>query len=80
VADSGSTLFSPASQAVIGAPSGKITLVEFFDYNCGYCKCALGDLVRIVKENPDLRLVLRDLSFSRLPRSGKSCQCFPAAI
>src|ERR1700730_11858563 len=61
VADSGSTLFSPASQAVIGAPSGKITLVEFFDYNCGYCKRALGDLVRIVKENPDLRLVLRDL-------------------
>ena len=41
VADSGSTLFSPASQAVIGAPSGKITLVEFFDYNCGYCKRAL---------------------------------------
>jgi protein-disulfide isomerase len=61
VSDSGSTLFSPASQAVVGAPSGKITLVEFFDYNCGYCKRALGDLVRIAKENPDLRIVLRDL-------------------
>src|SRR3984893_13729904 len=61
VSDSGSTLFSPASQAAVGAPSGKITLVEFFDYNCGYCKRALGDLVRITKENPDLRIVLRDL-------------------
>jgi protein-disulfide isomerase len=61
VADSGTTLFSPASQAVVGAPGGKITLVEFFDYNCGYCKRALSDLVRLVKENPDLRIVLRDL-------------------
>ena len=61
VADSGTRLFRPASQAVVGAPSGKITLVEFFDYNCGYCKRALSDLVRLVKENPDLRIVLRDL-------------------
>ena len=61
VSDSGSALFSPASQAIIGASSGKITLVEFFDYNCGYCKRALSDLVRITKENPDLRIVLRDL-------------------
>ncbi len=61
VNDSGTKLFSPASQAVVGAPSGKITLVEFFDYNCGYCKRALSDLVRLVKENPDLRIVLRDL-------------------
>lgn len=60
VADPGGPLFSPVSQAVVGAPLGKITLVEFFDYNCGYCKRALGDLVRLVKENPDLRIVLRD--------------------
>jgi protein-disulfide isomerase len=61
VTGSGKELFRPASQAVVGAPSGKITLVEFFDYNCGYCKRALSDLVRLVKEDPDLRIVLRDL-------------------
>jgi protein-disulfide isomerase len=60
VADSGSGLFNPAAQAVVGNPSSKVTLVEFFDYNCGYCKRALGDLVRLTKENPDLRIVLRD--------------------
>jgi protein-disulfide isomerase len=60
VADSGTGLFNPAAQAVVGNPSSKVTLVEFFDYNCGYCKRALGDLVRLVKENPDLRIVLRD--------------------
>lgn len=46
--------------AVVGNPDGKITLIEFFDYNCGYCKQALPDLARLVKEQPDLRVVLKD--------------------
>lgn len=61
VADPAGTLYSGARQAVIGNPVGKVTLVEFFDYNCGYCKRALGDLARLMKDNPDLRVVLRDL-------------------
>jgi protein-disulfide isomerase len=61
VADPAGGLYSGANQAVIGNPSGKITLVEFFDYNCGYCKRALGDLSRLLKDNPDLRVILRDL-------------------
>ena len=61
IADPASPLFDVANQAVIGNPNGAITLVEFFDYNCGYCKRALGDLARLMKDNPDLRVVLRDL-------------------
>ncbi|WGJ15195.1 DsbA family protein [Methylocapsa sp. D3K7] len=61
VADPSGLLFSGANQAVIGNPGGKITLIEFFDYNCGYCKRALNDLARLMKDNPDLRVVLRDL-------------------
>lgn len=45
---------------VIGNPKGAITLVEFFDYNCGYCKRALDDLDRLMKDNKDLRVILRD--------------------
>jgi protein-disulfide isomerase len=60
VSDSSGLLYSGANQAVIGNPNGKITLVEFFDYNCGYCKRALSDLARLMKDNPDLRVVLRD--------------------
>lgn len=59
--DPSGVLYSGANQAVIGNPDGKITLVEFFDYNCGYCKRALNDLARLMKANPDLRVVLRDL-------------------
>jgi protein-disulfide isomerase len=61
IGDPASPLFDVSNQAVIGNPNGAITLVEFFDYNCGYCKRALGDLARLMKDNPDLRVVLRDL-------------------
>src|ERR1700730_16348725 len=60
VSDPSGALFSAANQAVIGDPEGKITLIEFFDYNCGYCKRALSDLARLMNDNPDLRVVLRD--------------------
>ncbi|MFV0281799.1 MAG: DsbA family protein [Rhodoblastus sp.] len=53
-------IFHSKYQTVVGNPQGKITLVEFFDYNCGYCKKALSDLEKLAKENPDLRIVLRD--------------------
>ena len=55
-----SQIFDSKHQVVVGNPEGKITLVEFFDYNCGYCKKALSDLSKLAKENPDLRIVLRD--------------------
>lgn len=61
IGDPASPLFDVSNQAVIGNPNGAITLIEFFDYNCGYCKRALGDLARLMKDNPDLRVVLRDL-------------------
>ena len=53
-------MFNSPFNAVAGNPDGKITLVEFFDYNCGYCKRALGDLNNLMKTEPDLRVVLTD--------------------
>jgi protein-disulfide isomerase len=53
-------LFTSAFPGVVGNPKGKITLVELFDYNCGYCKRALGDLVNLMKAEPELRVVLMD--------------------
>ncbi|TDR85394.1 DsbA family protein [Enterovirga rhinocerotis] len=46
---------------VVGNASGDVTLVEFFDYNCGFCKRALGDLRGLMKADGKLRVVLRDL-------------------
>lgn len=56
----GAKLADSPDSLIIGNPEGKVTLVEFFDYNCGYCKRALSDLDRLMKANKDLRVVLRD--------------------
>ncbi|MGO9134472.1 MAG: DsbA family protein [Methylovirgula sp.] len=53
-------LYVSQIQEVVGNPNGKYTLVEFFDYNCGYCKKTLGDVARLMKEYPDLRVILKD--------------------
>lgn len=60
VSDAQSPLYTSTHQAIIGNPNGKVTLVEFFDYNCGYCKKALADLAHLLKDDPDLRVILRD--------------------
>ncbi|MGA8586432.1 MAG: DsbA family protein [Roseiarcus sp.] len=53
-------LFSSKYQATIGNPSGTATLVEFFDYNCHFCKGALPDVTKLMKDDPNLKLVLKD--------------------
>jgi len=49
-----------ARDGVIGAPTGKITVVEFFDYRCPYCKAAEPELQKLLAANPDVRLVLKE--------------------
>ena len=53
-------LFSAPGDVVLGNPKGKVTLVEFFDYNCGYCKRSLDDIAKLMKTEPDMKLVLKD--------------------
>ena len=54
------SLLNASHSYVVGNPSGDITLVEFFDYNCGYCKKALADVKTLMKSDPKLRVVLKD--------------------
>lgn len=44
-----------------GNPDGDVTIVEFFDYNCGYCKKALPDIQALVEEDKNIRVVFMDL-------------------
>lgn len=53
-------LFNSPRQVTVGNTKGDVTLVEFFDYNCGYCKRALSDLTTIMKDDPKLRVVLKE--------------------
>jgi protein-disulfide isomerase len=53
-------LFSSPRQVTVGNLQGDVTLVEFFDYNCGYCKRALQDLLNLMKADPKLKVVLKE--------------------
>lgn len=44
-----------------GNPKGDVTVIEFFDYNCGYCKRAFPDIMRLIETDPNVRVVLRDI-------------------
>lgn len=59
--ESGDELARPFPGAVLGNPEGSKTLVKFTDYNCGYCKSAHGDVARLVSEDKDLKVVMREL-------------------
>jgi protein-disulfide isomerase len=56
-----SLLLNSSHQVTIGNTSGDVTLVEFFDYNCGFCKRALGDLMQVMRDDPKLRIVLKEM-------------------
>jgi protein-disulfide isomerase len=45
---------------VHGNPTGDVTLVEFFDYRCRYCRAVAGFVTQLIKEDPQLRLVYKD--------------------
>src|SRR5271155_2655279 len=60
IRDNKATLFNSAHQVVLGNPQGNVTMVEFFDYNCGYCKHALPDMLDLLKTDSDLKFVLKE--------------------
>jgi len=53
-------IFDSPRGAVVGNPKGDVTIVEFFDYNCGYCKRALADMVELTKNDPNLKVILKE--------------------
>jgi protein-disulfide isomerase len=54
-------LFNSPRQVTLGNPNGDVTMVEFFDYNCGFCKRALDDMMTLIKNDPKLRVVLKEM-------------------
>ncbi len=53
-------LFNSPRQVTIGNAQGDVTMVEFFDYNCPYCKRALSDMLDLMKNDPKLKVVLKE--------------------
>lgn len=60
IADNKQEIFNNPADTVYGNPDGDITIVEFYDYNCGYCKHAMPDMIELTKADPNLRFVLKE--------------------
>jgi protein-disulfide isomerase len=60
VKENAQTIFNSTRQVVIGNPQGDVNFVEFFDYNCGYCKRAMTDMFDLMKHDPKLKVVLKE--------------------
>ena len=60
LAEERATLDRDPNAPVLGNPDGDVTIVEFFDYNCPYCKRAMPEINALLAEDSKVRLVLRE--------------------
>src|SRR6201987_5204097 len=60
IATNAEEIFNSPRGVVLGNKDGDVTFVEFFDYNCGYCKCAMADMLDLLKTDSKLKVVLKE--------------------
>lgn len=60
IAENADAIYRSANAIVAGNPDGDVTVVEFFDYNCGFCKRAFPDLVKLIDTDSKVRVVLKE--------------------
>jgi protein-disulfide isomerase len=60
VAKNADMIFNSPRGVTLGNKDGDVTFVEFFDYNCGYCKRAMADMLELMKTDPKLKVVLKE--------------------
>ena len=53
-------IFKSPHDLVAGNPEGDVTMVEFFDYNCSWCKKGLPEVMSLIEKDKNLRLVLKE--------------------
>jgi protein-disulfide isomerase len=80
MADNKADIFKSAGDFVLGNPKGDITVIEFFDYNCGWCKRAVDDLVKLTKADPRVRVVMKEYPIFGGPDSVLAAKAATAAI
>jgi protein-disulfide isomerase len=60
IAQNADAIFNSPRGITLGNKNGDVTFVEFFDYNCGYCKRAMADMLDLIKNDPKLKVVLKE--------------------
>jgi protein-disulfide isomerase len=60
VSENAQAIFNSPRGVTLGNRDGDVNFVEFFDYNCGYCKRAMSDMIDLMKTDPKLKVVLKE--------------------
>src|ERR1700754_1479109 len=60
ITENSQAIFNSPRNVTLGNKNGDVTFVEFFDYNCGYCKRAMTDMLDLMKADPKLKVVLKE--------------------
>src|SRR5712671_3839522 len=60
IASNAEKIFNSPRGVTLGNKDGDVSFVEFFDYNCGYCKRAMADMLDLMKTDPKLKIVLKE--------------------
>ncbi len=60
IKDNSAEIFRPAASPVVGNSNGDVTVIEFFDYNCGYCKKALPDVAQLIDKDKKVKLIPKE--------------------
>lgn len=61
MATNGKEIYRSPNSSVAGDPNGDITVVEFFDFNCGYCKRGLHEVQKLIQDDTKVRFVFKEL-------------------
>jgi protein-disulfide isomerase len=61
LAKSSKAIYSDTGAVVLGNPNGDVTLVEFMDYHCGYCKKMSTGIDQLIQRDPQLRVLVKQL-------------------
>jgi protein-disulfide isomerase len=60
IKDNSAEIFRPTTSPVVGNSNGDVTVIEFFDYNCGYCKKALPDVAQLIDKDKKVKLIPKE--------------------
>jgi len=60
IKDNSAEIFRPTASPVVGNSNGDVTVIEFFDYNCGYCKKAFSDVAQLIDKDRKVKLIPKE--------------------
>lgn len=60
IANNGRAIFHNSNDPVLGNPNGRVTLVEFLDYQCPHCQEMVSIVDKLIESNPNLRVVVKE--------------------